>query len=204
MVVNWTDARLAQPHDPILMISIRVLFWIVSGICLLLALVCLFREPGLMQPALVTWLAANYLVYRAGLFLKGGGSLAGFCAGFPANFGISPRTAGLMADFTFGYLILGGGFFLVWLWRKPLPIEANEFQKMSCPACGGHIKFPRQDVGRQIPCPHCQQNLKLRRDENLKMSCFFCQGHIEFPAHAIGQKLKCPHCHMDIGLKEPA
>jgi uncharacterized paraquat-inducible protein A len=93
---------------------------------------------------------------------------------------------------------------LAWLQLNQSNLEAAAPLRMSCPACGGHIKFSKRNLGQQTPCPHCQKAVTLRRDENLKMSCFFCNGHIEFPAHAIEQKLKCPHCHMDIGLKEPA
>ena len=75
---------------------------------------------------------------------------------------------------------------------------------MACPACGVHIRFDARNLGRQIPCPHCQKTLALRKPDLLKMACFFCQGHIEFPTHAIGEKMACPHCNMDITLKEPA
>jgi len=40
--------------------------------------------------------------------------------------------------------------------------------KMVCPACGGHVKFAVQNIGQQIPCPHCQASIILRKpDENL-------------------------------------
>ena len=55
--------------------------------------------------------------------------------------------------------------------------------KMICPACGGHVKFAAQNIGQQIPCPHCRAAITLRQpDENLKMTCVLCGGHVEFPA----------------------
>ncbi|HLX72682.1 MAG TPA: hypothetical protein VKV04_23925 [Verrucomicrobiae bacterium] len=76
---------------------------------------------------------------------------------------------------------------------------------MSCPACGVHVRFAVEDLGKNIACPNCRAPITLRKpEENLKISCYFCQGHIEFPPHALGERLKCPHCKMDITLKEPA
>jgi DNA-directed RNA polymerase subunit RPC12/RpoP len=68
----------------------------------------------------------------------------------------------------------------------------------------GRTEFASQNVGQQIPCPHCRKSIALRKPDFLKMACFFCQEHIEFPAHAIGEKMPCPHCKLDITLKEPA
>jgi DNA-directed RNA polymerase subunit RPC12/RpoP len=73
-----------------------------------------------------------------------------------------------------------------------------------CPACGGHIEFAAQNLGQEIPCPHCQKTITLHKPDLLKMACFFCHGHIEFPTHAIGTKMACPHCKMNITLKAPA
>lgn len=82
---------------------------------------------------------------------------------------------------------------------------ASDLLKMSCPGCGGHIKFAPQNLSQKTNCPHCEQPVTLRPpDETLKMSCFFCHGHVQFPAHALGTKMPCPHCKMDITLKEPA
>jgi DNA-directed RNA polymerase subunit RPC12/RpoP len=85
-----------------------------------------------------------------------------------------------------------------------LPAVLPVYLKISCSHCGGHIEFASQNVGQQIPCPHCRKSIALRKPDFLKMACFFCKEHIEFPAHAIGEKMPCPHCKMDITLKEPA
>jgi predicted RNA-binding Zn-ribbon protein involved in translation (DUF1610 family) len=33
----------------------------------------------------------------------------------------------------------------------------EDFVKGQCRACGGHLEFPADAVGRNIPCPHCGQ-----------------------------------------------
>jgi predicted RNA-binding Zn-ribbon protein involved in translation (DUF1610 family) len=80
--------------------------------------------------------------------------------------------------------------------------KSAKFLKMSCPACGIHIRFDGRNLGQTIPCPYCQIAITLRKPGLLKMTCFFCKEHIEFPAYAIGEKIPCPHCKMDITLKE--
>jgi hypothetical protein len=113
------------------------------------------------------------------------------------------KLAGTFAGFMAGWLpfvFVGISYTVVidsWLGSR-----RENFAKMSCPACGGHIRFAAQNAGQAIPCPHCRKTITLRQPDNLKMSCFFCQGHIEFPPHALGQKIPCPHCKMDITLKE--
>lgn len=77
----------------------------------------------------------------------------------------------------------------------------SNYLKMSCPACGGRVKFAVQNIGQQISCPHCQAAITLRKpEEKLRMTCVLCRGSIEFPAHALGQKISCPHCAKTITL----
>lgn len=76
--------------------------------------------------------------------------------------------------------------------------------KILCPSCGGHIQFAAQNLGQQIPCPHCRTTITLRKPELLKMSCAICKEHIAFPVHAIGQQIPCPHCKNEMTLKEPS
>jgi uncharacterized paraquat-inducible protein A len=79
------------------------------------------------------------------------------------------------------------------------------FSKAFCPACGGHVKFPIQNLGQQIACPHCKAVMTLQSPgELMKMTCVLCGGHVEFPVHAAGQKILCPHCAKSITLLKPA
>jgi hypothetical protein len=198
-----------HPHDPLFTIPITNLFWIIGGLELLIALICLFGKQVILQVALVFWLAMNFIVYQIGLWLTGiSGGFKGYLGDMSAAFGISCGTADMMLKTMVLYLFTGSSLSLLWLWTKKESGDArsntNGCLKTCCPACGGHITFPSQNLGQKIPCPHCQMTITLRKPENLKMACFFCKGHIEFPVHAIGEKIPCPHCNMDITLMEPA
>jgi len=43
-MANWASAGLTQPHDPVLRVPMRNLFWIVGAIALVVAMICLFGE----------------------------------------------------------------------------------------------------------------------------------------------------------------
>jgi DNA-directed RNA polymerase subunit RPC12/RpoP len=207
-ITNWASAGFTTPHDPIFMISIRLLFWIVGGVGLAVALVCLFGRKISLQLTLILWLSMNLVMYRAGLACFGmRGGFRGYFANLSGVFGISPNTADEMLKIMVLYLLIGSSISLLfpWAWTRmrKVSVQTNGHIKNFCPSCGGKVEFPVDGIGREIPCPHCQTTITLRKRENLKMSCFFCKEHIEFPAHALGQKIHCPHCNMDITLKEP-
>lgn len=200
-LINWTNPPdYMPPHDPIFLMSLNKLFWILGGICLLVACLCFFSGPRTLPLLLLAWVAFNYLVCRIGLSLQGCHSLAGYLGGFAHAFSISAGATATMADVTFVYLLTGSCIALHLLRRLP---PALQFQKMPCPSCGGRVKFPIENLGQKIDCPHCKVPVSLRKPEELlKSSCFFCKEHIQFPAHALGRKIKCPHCKMEIGLRE--
>lgn len=201
----WAGTGLIHPHDPIFTISIPKLFWIVGGLELLIALICLFRKQVFLQVALVFWLAMNFTFYQIGLWQTGiSGGFKGYLGDVSAAFGISCSTADMMLKAVFFYLLIGSFLSLLWLWIRKESVETqtntNGYLKTSCPACGGHIRFAVQNLGQQIPCPHCRESITLQALGNLKMSCVLCGGHIEFPVHALGQKTPCPHCRATITL----
>jgi hypothetical protein len=197
-LINWTSpVDVVQPRDPVLLLSIRDLSWIISGIAAVLALVCFFSKHSTLPIVLLAWLAVNFWIYRIYLFSTGCHSLTGFLGGFSYAFGISTKASAVMADIVFAYL-LGGSCSALWIARRlPAP---TEYQKIACPSCGTHIKFATQNLGQQISCPHCQKDITLCKLENLKMACVLCGGRVEFPVHAIGQKIPCPHCAKTITL----
>jgi hypothetical protein len=202
LLINLTAPKdLVQPHDPIFALSFRSMFWIIGGLGLVVALVCLFVERPTQAATWLAWLATNFLAYRIGLVSMGCHSLTGFLGSVTYAFGIPAKTASVLTDVAFAYLLGGSCAVLLRGWR--LSRLARTLEKMSCPACGVHIEFARGNLGQKIPCPHCQATVTLRKPDLLKMSCYFCKKHIEFPPHAIGQKIHCPHCRMDITLKEP-
>jgi hypothetical protein len=194
---------LALP-EPVLGIPLRYAVLLVGGFELVVALICLFGRRAGLQLGWLAWLATNYAVYRIGL-LTMGMHQQGTCIGSLTDpLHLARGTLGIITGLLPLYLLLGSYAAVIWLWLEGRRVKATKFFKMSCPACGVHIRFADQNLGQKIPCPHCQKNITLRKPDLLKMACFFCKEHIEFPPHAIGEKMPCPHCNMGITLKEPA
>jgi hypothetical protein len=199
---NLASGTLVQPHDPVFMISMRTLFWILGALGLAVAAVCIFAGNPRLKLALVLWFALNLVVYERGLQSSGTHGARGYLGTLAATFSLSTSTADMVLKALFLYLLIGSSALLVWL-MFTVKMEKT-FLKTTCAHCGGHIAFSARNLGQKIPCPHCQATITLRKPDLLKMSCYFCQEHIEFPTHAIGEKIPCPHCKMDITLKEPA
>jgi uncharacterized paraquat-inducible protein A len=203
--IRGADAGLAWPHDSVLMISLRTLYWIFAGLASGMALLCLFGRHAGFKAALILWLMLNFAVYALAVHWNGhGGSISAYWNNLAEAFGIAPGAAYFLLTILFFYLLIGSSATLVWPWMNKSKKQDADFLKIFCHSCGGHIQFAARNLGQLISCPHCQTAMLLRKPESLKMSCFFCTGHIEFPSHALGQKIKCPHCTMDITLTEPA
>jgi hypothetical protein len=201
-LVNWTSpVYVVLPLDPLFAMSLRLLFWILGDFALAVSLICLFDDRPTRQMLFLCSLATVFAAYQIGVYCAGCRGLSGYLGGFSRTFGISAYVTNILSTFVFGYLLVVSYGSLIWLWRRR-KLEVN-FLKMSCPDCGGHIKFAVMNLGGQIPCPHCQTAVTLRKpEENFKMACFFCQEHIEFPSHALGVKTQCPHCKKDITLQQ--
>jgi hypothetical protein len=195
------SAHVLSTTDPVLGIPLRSALLLAGGLELLVALICLLARRVGFQIGSVIWLSANFVGYRLCLLYLHSPPQATAIGAVTDPLYLTRGIMGYVTTVMPYYLLVGSCAAAVWLWlqgRKAL------FLKMSCPSCGGHVKFAARSLGRKTTCPHCQATITLRRPENLKMSCFFCHGHIEFPAHALGDKLKCPHCKKDITLQEPA
>jgi len=191
-------------RDLVFNAPLPILYWILAGILVTAALLCLFGTNTTLQVRTLLVLAAYLAGYRIVLnFMGATGGLKGYIGGVAEPFGLSPGAmAGLLAAIV-GYLFVGSVIAIVISRAEEKWKRKNPNIKMACPQCGGHIQFYARNLGRNTPCPHCDANITLRKpDDKLKMSCFFCKGPIEFPAHAMGQKLRCPHCNKDITLKE--
>jgi len=201
-LVNWTSpAYLVLPLDPVFALPQRFLFWMIGGLALSVSLVCLFDERPIRQMFVLSWLATFFIAYQIAAYCAGCRSLSGYLGGFSRAFGISAYGAGVFTVLASVCLLIFSYSSLVWLWRRG-KLEAT-FLKMSCPSCGGHLKFELMNLGNQIPCPHCQVAITLHKpDESLKIACFFCKGRIEFPSHALGSMIRCPHCNKDITLRQ--
>lgn len=188
-------------HDPVFGIPFRFVLLSIGSINLAVAMLFLFARRKKLPLGLSVWLGINLLVYRMGMSHMGWPEPYPFVCNLTALWGLSPQLAGVIQTGIIGYLLLGGLAGSIAL-RQGFSTGAS--LKMSCPTCGGHIKFASGNLGQKILCPHCQAKIALRQpDESLKTACYFCKGHIEFPAHALGTKMPCPHCKKDITLLEP-
>jgi hypothetical protein len=196
-----SPAYIFWPSDPVFSMSLRRLFWMTSGLTLAVSLVCLFDDRPSRQMYLLSALGSIFVGYQTLIYWRSPGGLSGYLGGFSRTFGIPAQSVATFVAIFSGCLLIGSCVSLGWL-RRVARLEEN-FLKMSCPSCGGHLKFSARNLGDKIPCPHCKSVLTLRKtEENLRMSCFFCTGHIAFPSHAIGSKIQCPHCRKDITLQQ--
>ena len=228
-VIASGDAQILSRPDPLLGVQLRYAVLAVGIIELAVAWFCLFGKSAGLQCAWLAWLGTNYLVFQAGL-LWAHCHPQGTCLGSltdPLHLarGLTGDILGLLPL----YLMLGVYAALAVILlprpaktatttnRHPQPVAANpgapesvpaayvRFLKIACAACGGHIEFPTNFFGEQIPCPHCRAAVTLQKSVTLKMTCPACAGHLEFPEHALGQKIPCPHCQTEITLtKSPA
>lgn len=203
LIATGNVQALALP-EPVLGIPLRHAVLMIGGLELVVALICLFGKQTGLQIGWLAWLATDFVLYRIGLFAMHCHPQATCIGSITDPLHFSRGTMGILIGFLPFYLLLGSYAVAIWLWLEGRRAKAAKFLKMSCPSCGIHIRFAGQNLGRKIPCPHCQASITLRKPDLLKMSCYFCHGHIEFPSHAIGEKMHCPHCNQDITLKEPA
>ena len=214
------NAQVLALPEPLLGIPLRQAVLAVGAFELVVALVCLIGKRIGIQIGWLAWLGTSYIVFWIGLVWQHFSPQGACIGGLTDPLRLYHGTTGYVLQFLPFGLVLGSYAALASLWfsrdtRTARLAEARQIaaqrnattglMKMSCPACGGHVKFAAQNIGRQIPCPHCQAAITLRKpDENLKMTCVLCGGHIEFPPHAVGQRIQCPHCKMNITLRQPA
>jgi hypothetical protein len=199
LIATSSAQALALP-DPVLGIPVRWAVLLAGIVELAAAWFCLFGRSRWLQVGVLVWLATNLVVFHAGLvWLKvhPQGTFLGSLTD-PLQLAGTP-TGGVVRWLPLSFVFASYAAALG-LWRES---RRGDLLKLSCPACGGHIKFAPANVGQRIPCPHCRKDIALRQPEDLKMTCFFCQGHIVFPTHALGTKMPCPHCQKDITLIEP-
>jgi DNA-directed RNA polymerase subunit RPC12/RpoP len=217
LLIAIGNAQVLSLPEPMLGIPLRYAVLMVGTFELAVALICLFGKRVGLQIGWLAWLSTNFVMFWLGLLITHC-QLQGSCLGSLTDpLRLSRGATGYLSELILLYLVVGSFGAVLWilfskdakaagqLATQQLALQrdtAAGLLKMPCPACGVHIKFSIQNLGQQIPCPHCQAAITLRKPENLKMSCFFCKEHIEFPAHALGQKISCPHCNMKITLKE--
>ena len=201
ILCNLADAKLLQPHEPLLAVRMSTLYWVLALGAMAVALACVYVRQARLKLALILWFAGTLAIYRLGLGWQGIPSLRGYLGSLAHAFNLSTTSVDVLLSLLFSYLLAGSAGLLLW---NCLARPTRGVAKTVCAHCGGHIEFADRNVGQKVPCPHCGRETTLRQPGMLKIACYFCNKHIEFPAHALGTKIQCPHCKMDITLKEPA
>jgi DNA-directed RNA polymerase subunit RPC12/RpoP len=218
-LIAASHAQVLALPDPMLGIPLRDAVIAVGAFELVVALICLFGRRAGFQLGWLAWLGTNYVVFWIGLLAMHGHPQGTCIGGLTDPLWLHHGTTGYVFEFVPFGLVLGSYAAAVSLWfsadaRTARMARKRQFaarrdaaaglMKMSCPACGGHVKFAAQNIGQQIPCPHCKVAIMLcQPGEYLKMNCVLCGGHVEFPANAIGQTIACPHCAKTITLLKP-
>ncbi|HEV2695798.1 MAG TPA: hypothetical protein VG347_23115 [Verrucomicrobiae bacterium] len=165
---NWANAWLVSPQDPLFLISMRVMFWILGGMALGIALACLFQKPGAMQMILILWFAMSLIAYR--LCLSGVHAFGGFIGFFnhaADTFGVSVNSANIVLYMMIGYLLLGSGLSLAAMkisvtTSRPAGRPANKLLKTACFFCKKEIEFPPHVLGGKMACPYCKMDITLK------------------------------------------
>lgn len=111
-------ARILKTPDPLLGISFGIIFGIVGGIEILVALFCFLGKRPVLQNGLVAWLATNFVVYRLGLMWIGYHRPCSCLGNLTDALHISPETADTAMKVVLGYLLVGSYASLFWLWRQ--------------------------------------------------------------------------------------
>ncbi len=104
--------------DPIFGIPFRWLFWIVGGIELTIASVCLLTSRSLLSAELTAWLATAFAVYRLGLLFVAYRKPCPCLGTLVQAIRLPPRAADLAVKAAFAYLLIGSYATLLWLWSK--------------------------------------------------------------------------------------
>ncbi len=143
------------------------------------------------QVIMPLWVGSNYFVYSFGMAwgIKMPGPLpeVQFVA---RQMAIAPATLDACWNLFIVYLTIGGfvllflklrrskelrneAWFKNWLRMRELsnipkktaiqksPSNTNNYIKLSCRSCSGHIEFPIHALGQTIPCPHCAKTITL-------------------------------------------
>jgi ribosomal protein S27E len=143
------------------------------------------------QALLLFWLGLNHLLYRAGMIWAMHMAVPFPVSNFLGwQFGINPGIMEVSGKLFIAYLFIGGLVPVAihlqqrkqskdeaWLqhWRetreksssqkprdtKNMPTDSNNYIKISCPFCDGHIEFSAGASGRKISCPHCAKTIAL-------------------------------------------
>lgn len=109
--------KLLAVADPITGLQFGHLMLAVGLVELVIAGLCLFSKAQRMSLALVAWLAANFVVYRLGLWWMGWHKPCGCLGNLTDALHLSPQAADNLMKVLLAYLLLGSCGLLFWQWR---------------------------------------------------------------------------------------
>src|SRR5579885_136466 len=71
LLSGFGNAEVLGTTDPVFKIDFRLLFWIVGGVEVVIAVVCAFSKKIKLPAILIAWLATSFIGYRFGTLLLG-------------------------------------------------------------------------------------------------------------------------------------
>ena len=169
LAVRWRllaaagNAQVWALPDLVLGIPLRHAVMIVGTLELVVAVICLFGKRVGLQVGLTAWLAINFLVFQIGAFAMHYHWQATCIGSLTVPLQLTRGFTGIVIGFNPIYLLAGSGIASFWPWfgqraENRLKEEAKSI-KMSCTACGIHIRFESARVGQQIDCPQCRKSI---------------------------------------------
>jgi hypothetical protein len=120
--------RALDAADPLLMLTHRQVFLSVGMIELAIAAFLIFSSRQSLKVPVIAWMAANFTIYRVGLFWIGAKLPCGCLGTLTGTLGITPQTADLWMNGVLGYLLAG----------SVLLLTASRFVRRSTNTIGNH------------------------------------------------------------------
>jgi hypothetical protein len=102
--------------DPLLSFSIRQVFYLIAGLELALSAFLLLSQNLKIKLVLIAWLAANLLVYRAGLSWENAPNYFSCLGNLTDKFPIPPRILHSIMLLSLGYFLSGSCLFIMLDW----------------------------------------------------------------------------------------
>ena len=116
------SAQALDASDSVLYLSHRHIFLLAGGLELVMSAFLLMSRKAKTQLALIAWLAANFLVYRIGLWWMGAPNLCNCLGNLDDYLPISPEVLNATALASLTWLLIGSWTFLI-LGRRKQPVE---------------------------------------------------------------------------------
>jgi len=118
LVSSFGSAKILLEQEPVFKVQFQMLFRIVGGLELVVALICLCNKRAWLPAALVSWLATGFVAYRVCLWRIHWEKPCHCLGDLTDALHISPQTADNAMKFILVYLLIGGYTTLFWLWRR--------------------------------------------------------------------------------------